>query len=375
MAGLSVSDLVNVTVNVSPTAAANRGFGTLLIIGDSTIISPTERVRSYSNLTGVLADFLVTSPEYLAAQVYFAQIPQPSKLMIGRQNAVASAETPLQAVTACAAISSSWYACMFASAVMPTPVQASAVAAFIEASSPTRVYGVVTNEAAAIVIPDTTSIAYLMKNANMSRTVVQYSASSVYAIAAFFGRALSVDFNMNKSTITMMWKQEVLISAETLTETQANALKATNCNVFVNYDNGTAIVQNGTVANKRFFDEVHGLDWLQATVQNSVYNLFYQSLTKIPQTNSGVGQVISTVVGVLDQAVANGLIAAGKWNSDGFGALNRGDFLKEGYYVYCAPVETQSQADREARICPPIQVAIKMAGAIHSVAIAINVNR
>ena len=371
MAGLSVSDLVNVTVNVSPTAAANRGFGTLLIIGDSAVISPTERVRSYSSLPGVLADFIITTPEYLAAQIYFAQIPQPSTLMIGRQD---TAESPLQAVTACALISTSWYACMFASATMPTPSEALAVGSYIEATTPTRVYGVVTNESAALLIPDTTSIAYLMKNAHLSRTVVQYS-TNLKAIAAFFGRALTVNFNMNKSTITMMWKQEVLITAETLTESQANALKATNCNVFVNYNNGTAIVQHGTVANGRFFDEVHGLDWLQSTVQNSVYNLFYQSLTKIPQTNAGVGQVISTVTATLDQAVSNGLIAAGQWNSDGFGALLRGDYLKSGYYVYCAPVETQSQADREARICPPIQVAVKMAGAIHSVAIAINVNR
>lgn len=369
---LSVSDLVNVTVNVSPTASANRGFGTLLIIGDTDVITTTERVRTYSTLAGVLADFTITSPEYLSANIYFSQIPQPSSLMIGRQGA---SETPLQAVTACANVSSAWYACMFAAGTMPTSAQALAVASYIEAASPTRVYGVVTQESAALVSPDTTSIAYIIKNANLSRTVVQYSSSSVYAIAAFFGRALTVNFNANKSTITMMWKQEVLITAETLTESQANALKSTHCNVFVNYNNGTAIVQNGTVANGRFFDEVHGLDWLQSTVQTSVYNLFYQSLTKIPQTNAGVGQVLSNVTSVLDQAVANGLIAAGTWNSDGFGALNRGDFLKQGYYVYCPAVETQSQADREARLCPPIQVAIKMAGAIHSVAIAINVNR
>ena len=369
---LSVSDLINVTVNVSPTAAATRGFGTLLIIGDSTIISPTERTRTYSNLTGVLADFTITSPEYLAAQTFFAQIPTPSTLMIGRRNV---GESPVQAATACATASSAWYACMFACATMPTSSEAVAVASYIEAASPYRVYGVVTQEAAAIATGDSTSMAYLISQLKVSRTVVHYSASSLYAIAAFFGRALSVNFNMNKSTITMMWKQEVLVVAETLTESQAAQLKLTNCNVFVNYNNGTAIVQFGTVAGGRFFDEVHGLDWLQNSIQTNVYNLLYQSLTKIPQTNSGVGQIISTINATLDQAVANGLLAAGKWNSDGFGALNRGDYLKLGYYVYVAPIESQSQADREARICPPIQVAVKLAGAIHSIAISVNVNR
>jgi hypothetical protein len=370
---LSVSDLVNVQVNVSPTAAQARGFGVLLIIGNSTIITATERMRTYSSLTGVLADFALTTPEYIAAQTYFAQVPQPTSLMIGVQ---AAGETPLQAVSACAVASSVWWACMFASSAMPTTSDVLAIASYIEATSPTRVFGTVTNAVTAITTPDTTSIAYSLSALKLSRTIVQYSSTAPYAIAAFFGRALSVNFNQNKSTITMMYKQEVLVVAESLTESQASQLKTTSCNVFVNYNNGTAIVQEGKVSGGRFFDEVHGLDWLQNAIQNNVYNLLYQSLTKLPQTNAGVGMIITVVNQTLDSAVSNGLIAPGKWNSSTvFGALNLGDYLKSGYYVYVAPIESQSQADREARICPPIQIAVKMAGAIHSVAITVNVNR
>jgi hypothetical protein len=370
---LSVSDLVNVQVNVSPIAAQARGFGVLLIIGDSKVISAIERVRTYSSLTGVAADFALTDPEYKAAQTYFAQIPQPTTLMIGVQ---ADGETPLQAVSACATASAAWYACMFASSAMPTSSDILAVASFIEAASPARVYGVVTSDTAAITTPDTTSIAHQLSELKLSRTVVQYSSSAPYAIAAFFGRALTVNFNQNKSTITMMYKQEILVAAENLTESQANQLKATHCNVFVKYNNDTAIVQEGKVAGGRFFDEVHGLDWLQNAIQNNVYNLLYQSQTKIPQTNTGVGMIVAVINKTLDQAVANGLVAPGVWTSSTiFGALNMGDYLKSGYYVYVSPLETQSQADREARICPPVQIAIKMAGAIHSIAITVNVNR
>ncbi|HET8689339.1 MAG TPA: DUF3383 family protein [Methanosarcina sp.] len=369
---LSVSDLINVVVNVSPTAAANRGFGVMLIIGDSTVISAAERIRTYSNLTGVLADFNNTTPEYAAAQLYFAQIPTPSTIMIGRQD---TTETPLQAIQACVAKSSAWYAAIFSSTTMPSTADNVAIGSYIEALTPARVFGYVTNDTAAVTTGDTTSLPHQLKVLNLSRTIGQYSSSAAHAIAAFFGRALNVDFTANKSTITMMYKQEVLVAAETLTESQAAQAKLNNLNTYVNYDNGTAIVQYGTVANGRFFDEVHGLDWLQNAIQTAVFNLFYQSTKKIPQTDAGVGQVISTIAGVLDQAVANGLVAAGQWNSDGFGALNRGDYLKSGYYVYVAPISTQSQADREARICPPIQIAVKMAGAIHTVAITVNVNR
>jgi hypothetical protein len=373
MNGLSVSDLIPVVINVSPTAAQARGFGVMLIIGDSTVIGATERVRTYSSLTGVASDFALTSPEYLSAQIYFAQIPQPQTVMIGVK---ASGETPLQAVSACAVASSGWYAVMFSASAMPTDQDILAIASYVEAVTPARIFGTVTSDTAAITTPDTTSIAYKLSALKLSRTVVQYSSTAPHAIAAFFGRALNVNFNQNKSTITMMYKQEVLVPAENLTESQAAQLKSTNCNVFVNYNNGTAIVQEGKVAGGRFFDEVHGLDWLQNAIQNNVYNLVYQSQTKIPQTNAGVGMIIAVVNQTLDQAVANGLIAEGRWNSSTvFGALNMGDYLKSGYYVYVAPVESQTQADREARICPPIQIATKMAGAIHTVAITVNVNR
>lgn len=369
---LSVSELISVSINVSPTAAASRGFGVLLVVGDSNVISTTERLRGYASLTGVLADFANTTPEYLAAQIYFAQQPTPKKIMIGRQG---TTESPLDAIQACAIKSSEWYACMFASTTMPTEEQTQAVASFIEATTPARVFGFVTNDTDALNIADTTSLVYTLKQLNLSRTVAQYSTSPAYAIAAFFGRALSVDFTANKTTITMMYKQEVLITAETLTSSQAASLKAHNCNVFVNYDNATAIIQHGVVVGGRFFDEVHGLDWLQNALQTAVYNLFYQSTTKIPQTDSGVGQVKATCTSVLNQAVSNGLVAAGKWGADGFGALKKDDILDAGYYIYTAPIATQSAADREARICPAIQIAVKLAGAIHSVAITVNVNR
>ncbi|EOV4147137.1 DUF3383 family protein, partial [Yersinia enterocolitica] len=75
------------------------------------------------------------------------------------------------------------------------------------------------------------------------RTLVQYSSASPYAAASIFGRAFTVNFNGNNTTITLKFKQQPGITAESLEQSQANALKAKNCNVFVNYDNDTAIIQ------------------------------------------------------------------------------------------------------------------------------------
>ena len=82
------------------------------------------------------------------------------------------------------------------------------------------------------------------------------------------------------------------------------------------------------MANGAYFDEVHGLDWLQNAVQTECYNLLYQSKTKIPQTDAGVNQIVTTIGKVLHEGVSNGLIAPGVWNADGFGQLERGEYLR-----------------------------------------------
>jgi hypothetical protein len=83
----------------------------------------------------------------------------------------------------------------------------------------------------------------------------------------------------------------------------------------------------------------------------------------------------NTADGGLSQGVTNGLIAAGRWNAPGFGELQQGDLLARGWYCFANSVDDQDQADREARIAPLIQIAVKLAGAIHFANVLINVNR
>ena len=63
------------------------------------------------------------------------------------------------------------------------------------------------------------------------------------------------------------------------------------------------------------------------------------------------------------------------WNADGFGLLERGDYLEKGYYVYVSPIADQPQSEREQRKLPVIQIAAKLAGAVHFVDVQIDVNR
>lgn len=99
------------------------------------------------------------------------------------------------------------------------------------------------------------------------------------------------------------------------------------------------------------------------------------STTKVPQTDAGVTRLLSNVEQSMDQSVTNGLVAAGVWNGGPIGQLDSGDTLTKGYYVYAQPISEQAQADREARKAPVIQVACKLAGAVHFADVQINVVR
>jgi hypothetical protein len=293
----------------------------------------------------------------------------------GRLAAGSAVETLVAGVTACANASTDWYGVYCAPVTPAADADVLAVAAYVEAASPSRIYGVTTQSAAVIDPANTSDLASQLQALKYQRTFIQYSSSSPYAAASLFGRAFTVDFTGNKTTITLKFKQEPGVTAETLTESQAAALTAKNCNAFVSYNNATAIIQQGVMVNGYFFDEVQGLDWLQNYVQTAIFNLVYTSPTKIPQSDAGVNHIVATCENALAQAVDNGLVAPGVWNAPGFGALVQGQTLAKGYYIYAAPVSSQSQADREARKAPTLQIAAKLAGAVHSANVVINVNR
>lgn len=147
MATLPVSDIVNISVIVSPTAAIGSNFNLGLIIGTSGVIAATtaDRVRVYSGVNAMIADgFTTSSPEYVAAQIYFSQSPQPQQVAIGVQG---GAETALGAVIACRAKNTNWYPCHVCNA---TVADIMAIAAYIEATSPASAFFYRTADAAVL---------------------------------------------------------------------------------------------------------------------------------------------------------------------------------------------------------------------------------
>ena len=265
-----------------------------------------------------------------------------------------------------------WYAATVIGAADADHV---AVGSFIEAATNKHIYGISTQEGGVLSSVSTTDIAYLVQALALKRTVVQYSSSTAYAVCSLLGRILTVNYSANNTVITLMYKQEPGIVPETLNATQITNLEAKNANVFVAYNNSTAIIERGTVASGDFLDVIIGTDWLALNIQTALYNLLYTSNTKIPQTDAGTNMLVTTIEGICSLGVVNGLMAPGVWTTGGFGALSMGDFMPKGFYVYAPPVATQLATDRAARKSVTIQVAVKLAGAIHTINTIINVNR
>jgi hypothetical protein len=268
-----------------------------------------------------------------------------------------------------------FYAVTFAAEDILVNADHLAVAAFVEGANNKHLYAVTTQEAAVLVAGATTDIAYQLQQLARNRTFVQYSSSNPYAAVSAMARLLTTDYTGNNTTITLMYKQEPGIVAEQLNGTQVDSVSGKNSNIFVAYNNNTAILQRGVMASGVFADIVAGTDWLAVTVQTSLYNLLYTSPTKIPQTDAGTNMLVTTVESVCAQAVNNGLLAPGVWNSAGFGLLKLGDFMPKGFYAYAPRVDAQNPTDRAARKSVPIQVAAKLAGAIHDISVAVVVNQ
>ncbi|HBR3743674.1 TPA: DUF3383 family protein [Klebsiella pneumoniae] len=380
--GLPLNRIANVTVTLSARAAQGRNFGSMLILGDSTVIPIAERLRAYSSPDDIGDDFGVDSEEYKAAVIWFSQQPQPTLVYVGRwvktleTGEAGEVETLLEAVNALMDYNV-WYGLHLAvpEADYPDDATIITVSAAIEASTVSRIFGITTDAATILDAATTTDLASKLKAAKYSRTFIQYSTSSRYAALSAFARAFTVDFTGSNTTITLKFKQEPGITYETLGTSQANNLEAKNCNVYVYYENDTAILEQGVMSNGDFFDERHGLDWLQNAVQTADFNTLYTSTTKIPQTDAGTTTRIANIELVLDKAVQNGLFAPGKWTGGPMGQLNTGDMLTKGYYTWAENVDDQLQVDREARKGVPIQVAGKLAGAVHYGSVAITVVR
>lgn len=274
------------------------------------------------------------------------------------------AETITASLDAIQEINTDWYGLMFTKEVRDG-VQINgedaveAAADWCEAR--VKVFGNTSNDLDVLDSVTTNDIASVLSAKNLRRTITTFSSyPDQYPSASVLGRAFTVNFSQTNSTITLKFKQLPTITVEQLTQSQKAVLDSKFANALIEVGSSDMYAESW-MASGVFFDEVHGIDWLQNAVETNVFGYLLTRTTKVPYTNKGVAALEQQVISALDEAVNNGLIAPGETID--------GEFLPNGYKTTVIPVEDINQSDKEARHYPGLSFVVLGAGAIHSVQI------
>jgi hypothetical protein len=254
----------------------------------------------------------------------------------------------------------------------PTDLESKALAEFGQANDVLQ-YDVF--DAPANLTVDPTNVVWDIKLSSLTNYRMLFSKAGNRKLAAsYMARAHTVNFAAENSALTMHLK-ELSVAAEEYTQTQVNQAQTVGLDLYTTIKLTPAILTSGA---NNFTDERYNLIAYVDFLQIDMFNLLKQTSTKIPQTTRGVNQLIDQAEKTTLQFVRAGVFAPGTWSSpDTFGDLEtfRRGISNNGFYWLAGSLAAQAQNSREARQSPVLQGAVKLAGAIHSVDIIVNVNR
>ncbi len=194
-------------------------------------------------------------------------------------------------------------------------------------------------------------------------------------VAAYAGRAFSTNFSGSNTCQSMHLKQLATINPDpTITQTILTTAGTAGADCYVSINGYSCVYSSGA---NQFFDQVYNLQWFTGAISTAGFNYLAGTSSKIPQTEPGMTGLKGAYRQVCVQAVANGYVAPGSWNSaTTFGDQSKflNNISQYGFYIYSTPVSQQSETDRTARQAPLVQIALKEAGSVNSSDVLVVVN-
>lgn len=205
----------------------------------------------------------------------------------------------------------------------------------------------------------------------------QGEAISKVAIATYATIAQSTNYSGVGTALTMNLKELTGVLPDyNINSTYYNIAKQNGVDIYATTEGLSCVY---SFDNGYYTDDATNLLWLKKALEVSGFNYLRKTNTKIPQTESGMAGLKNAYETRCSQGVLNGVIGLGlQWN-DSIPFGDPEDFQRnieeKGYYIYSLPIAKQSQAEREERIAPVIQIAIKLSGAIHNSNVIVQVQR
>lgn len=374
MAQINISEVINVSVSTPPAGLPLQNVSNLLVMTKDApvaVIADGE-YRVYTSATDVATDWGTASAPYKAAVAVFSQ--SPNIITGGGKLIIAKLATGTSSATALAALIPSVFFGAFGTTFSES--DADIIATVTAAKTAGKIMGVGSSDVAEL---EPTGLFGSIQGATLTngRCLFHSDALQVEAFKwGYLSRAMSVNFSGANTTNTMHLKQIAGVTADDgLNATLLSKAKLEGVDVYANIAGRASVLSYGANV---FFDEVFNLAWLKLALEVAGFNVLAQTQTKLPQTEAGMDVLKGGYRQVCQQAVINGMVAAGSWTSpDTFG--NPEDFKRniaeQGYFIYSQPISQQSTVDREARKAPVVQIALKLAGAVHSSDVIVNINR
>lgn len=285
----------------------------------------------------------------------------------GVASAVLSAETKLDAVNNATDFNFKGFTFID----NPTDEETTALASYAQAND--KMYYDVFDSATNLTI-DVSNVCWATKLAKYENTRMLFRKDGDRKFATgYMARMHTVDFNGENTAITMHLKEIIGIIAESFTDTELDNASKIGLDTYVTFKNTPKLLTSG---GNGYTDLSYNILAFKDALATDAFNLLGTTTTKVPQTQRGVNQLIDTLKKTCEQFKRAGFIGEGTWNSaDFFGDLDtfKRNILQKGYYIYVQPLSQQTQADREDRKSPLVQIAVKTAGAFHSINILLTI--
>lgn len=368
---VDITNVVTVSTQAQPRGLGFYNVNNLMMFTDDEPVADlgSDVYRAYTSARDVEADWGTNSRAYVLAQKVFAQTPN---LLAGGGNLMIAKVGEVESLGA--AISRVGALVYFGGVITAKAVEAGeAINASDVVQTMDCIFILPSNDPT--VMDEGGTFKEIIGKSNTKTKCLLYTLSEDGAYecaAAYAGRGFAVNYNAQNSCITMNLKDLSGISPDTgINQTIYNDAKTLGVDLYCAIDGLPKVVSNGA---PEYFDQLLNRLWFTQTAKVALFNVLARTGSKIPQTEAGMNVLKNALKAVANQAVYNGFLAAGQWNSsETFG--NQEDFLRNisefGFYIYSMPIREQLQADREARKAPVIQFAGKEAGAIHSASLLV----
>lgn len=375
-----VNSIIQINTAITPQGLGFANFASALMFAPETELPSgflKDTYRVYTSMKSLAVDFPPTSETYKAMSRWLGGIPATRSVTVW--GAATADATPV--VTLDKANNQLWwYWSFFTAPIYADVTKVNLIAQWHNTNE--RYFMNCQTGANAVAIRDpalNTDIASVLTTSGVRFASTFAHATDPYAGIAICKWPAAVNYSASKSTITGEFKKLSGVSAEDLTDTAYAAMtKPTKKCIFYTVVDLQGSTDNGRVINSwshssygEYLDDVVNLSAFVNYLKVNLYNTLANQTTKLGQDPIGQSVLIGAARAVCEQFVRNDYLGPRNYLDPDDGVTK----YTAGYEILTKPEEILNllDADRAARKAAPLRIRIFRKGAIHQVAVDVNV--